>query len=208
MSGTGYRTEKKEHGDLWTLFKMFARGLLILAILAGIVFVVVPFVENISATNTNNPSGIGTSSDGSAGSSSAGNTGGEITHVDSDEWSADECDVDYHYSNERFSKNNIPETIRIYDDGSNGYCNMYITNLKVSDDGIISFCIENHNYKTSGIRNVGTIVVYTEAWGNTPLDWFKDVVVMPGKKKCFETRNINCGNLKMKFSEQIKIKIS
>ena len=206
MGGTGYGIEKKEHGDLWTLFKMFARGLLILAILAGIALVVVPFVENIGATDTNNPSGTETGSDGGAGSSSAGNAGGGITHVDSNEWSADECDVDHHYSNERFSRNNIPEIIRIYDDGSNGYCNMYITNLKVSDDGIISFCVENH--KKSGNGRVGTIRVYTEAWGNSLFDRFEDIIVMSGKKKCFKTRSINCGNLQMTSSEQVEFKIS
>ena len=185
--------------DYWTLLVVFA-GILIVA---GIISVAGPFVENIGATDTANPSGTGTGGDGAGIDVVMVETKeSDPIYVDDDEWNNGQ-----YYSNEYHPIDNAPKTIRIHDDGSNGYSNMYITNLR-EENGKIKFCVENH--KKSGNGYVGTIKVYTKTWGITTFDRFEDVVIMPGKKKCFETRNGEMGNLWAinSPSEQIKFKIS
>ena len=200
MNDYGTGTGKKESADFWTLIKMFAGGILILVILAGIVSVVISFAENTSATDTTNSGGSGTGGAGTGTDVVVVKTkGSDPIYVDDDEWNNGQ-----YYSNEYHPIDNIPKAIRIWDDGSNGYSNMYITNLR-EENGKIKFCVENH--KKSGSGYVGTIRVYTKTWGETTADKFTDVVVKPGKEQCFETRDI--GILRgIGSNEQIKFKIS
>ncbi len=186
MSGIGYGTGR----DYRTVIVVVI-GILIFA---GIASVAGPIIENIGATDTNNPIKTRTDGDGGVGINSA---------VDDNEWD----NVEY-YSNEYHLISNAPKVIKIWDDGSKGYANMYITNLREEGGGIVKFCVENHNNIGDGRSRIGTIKVYTETWGGTTFDRFEDVAISPGSQKCFETRNINCGNLRMSPDEQVKFKIS
>jgi len=84
MPETGYETKKKESANLWTLLKMFAVGLLVLAILVGIISVVESFSDSAGATDTANPDagGDGTETDVVPTTTGTPETGRDIVHAE------------------------------------------------------------------------------------------------------------------------------